>query len=149
MLWMWQKERRKPLSSKSFENRISEELLSNWHQSLYGNIQGKKGDEADNGINHLIARLLPLESNAFLIDRLRVSDTNLIDVIMIGPKGIWIFDVIHINGVIRWKDGVWTRSRSLQKDEQMGTRPTPGLKLFGTTGRAMLLGLLKETSRKS
>lgn len=123
MLWLWQKEKRKPLPPPNpLENPIAEGLLPDWRQGLQGNLPGMKGYEADAGINHLIARLLPLEDKAYLLDRLDYSKADQIDLMMIGPKGIWLFNVIHLSGVIQWKDGVWTRSRgihSLQNDEQV------------------------------
>jgi len=122
MLWMWQKERKKPPPPPNpLGKRISEELLSEWRQCLRGSIKSKKVNEDDTGINHLIARLVPLEDNSYLLDHLSILENDQVNVLVIGTKGIWIFDVIHVNGVIRWNDGVWTRSRGvhrLQRDEQ-------------------------------
>jgi hypothetical protein len=121
MLWMWQKERIKPPPPQNpLENRISAELLVEWRQGLSGTVLGQKGDRDAPGVYHLIARLLPTSDDSFLIDCLNVDENEQVDVVLIGSKGIWLFEAIHLNGVICWNDGIWTRSRgihSLQKDD--------------------------------
>ncbi|HLE14713.1 MAG TPA: nuclease-related domain-containing protein [Anaerolineales bacterium] len=123
MLWMWQKERKKPVPPPNpLEKRNTTEIFAEWRESFRGELLMNERDEDTSGIYHLIARLLPLDSHAYLLYGLQIDENEQVDVLVVGSWGIWVFEVKNLNGVIRWSEGVWTKSRGvhrLQRDEQV------------------------------
>ena len=48
------------------------------------------------------------------------------DVTLVGPKGIWVFEVKYWNGTIRWRAGEWSRERTYYKPGAIKvTEPRP------------------------
>lgn len=61
------------------------------------------------------ARVVPLDT--FILHRLQQNHGDDLDVVLIGPKGIWYFEVKHYNAAFDWRDGVW---RVWQADRKTG-----------------------------
>jgi hypothetical protein len=57
---------------------------------------------------NLIRRLNPLvSSNTLIFHSAEPKKGDDLDVVLIGPKGLWYFEVKYLNANIAWYDGVW------------------------------------------
>ena len=61
------------------------------------------------------ARVVSMDT--FILHRLQQNHGDDLDVVLIGPKGIWYFEVKHYNAAFDWRDGVW---RVWQTDRKTG-----------------------------
>ena len=52
------------------------------------------------------ARIVPLDT--FILHRLQQNHGDDLDVVLIGPKGIWYFEVKHYNATFDWRNGKWS-----------------------------------------
>ena len=67
-------------------------------------------DHGAQGEREFIQQLLDkTNENFFVIARLMQRPKEDVDVILIGPKGIWVFEVKHWSGEIIWDDQGWRR----------------------------------------
>jgi hypothetical protein len=84
-------------------------LLPAWKQSLIGSLPDKKPHPNASGEYHFITRLLSLDDNAYILYGLQLDPVKNADIIIVGSKGVWVFEVIFLKGLIRWKDGKWSQ----------------------------------------
>ncbi|MBI4787091.1 MAG: NERD domain-containing protein [Chloroflexi bacterium] len=54
-----------------------------------------------------IARLQQLREAGFIVHRLQQRPGDDVDVLVVGPKGIWVFEVKYWSRDITWRDGAW------------------------------------------
>ena len=88
---------------------LSQQLVELWWKSLEPRFQTVQnpGDEGVYGFIDLLADNLPnsyLVVSEILTSKRKITDT---DVLLLGPSGIWVFEVKHWYGVIHKKDGEW------------------------------------------
>jgi hypothetical protein len=113
VLWIWQRDDVKPKPPPHpLKNSIINPIILSWKRNLAGPIQIDNIDEKDKGVFSFIARLQIIDSEAYILHNLRIDNENSIDVALIGPRGIWVFEVIHQDGTIRWREGQWTHRRT-------------------------------------
>ena len=116
ILWIWQKDQEKPKAPQNpLKSDLFYPLLPLWKEGLIGSLPKKKPHPDATGEYHLITRLLSLPDRSFILYGLQMTQGEDVDIILVGPKGIWIFEVIHLSGLLRWQDGEWSRISSNRK----------------------------------
>jgi len=75
---------------------------------LIGSLPKKKSNPQETGEYRFIARLQSIQEDAYILNRLQLAPGRDIDLVLIGSKGIWVFEIIYLKGLIRWRDGTWT-----------------------------------------
>jgi len=85
--------------------------------ALWNEIRGRggfgRGDSGDQGIAIVWASFeQALDSDFLWIDGLMVRPHLDVDVLIVGPTGIWAFEVKFTNGLIRCQGGSWTQERT-------------------------------------
>jgi hypothetical protein len=103
------------------KQRIYPDLRTKWMDGLSGDIEKQIPDYPDESRNFeidygaegeriFIQRLNEiLDNHTFAIARFLKNPREDIDLIVIGPKGIWVFEVKHWSGEIYWDDQGWRR----------------------------------------
>lgn len=109
VLWIWQRDQTKPHPPENpLKIGLTQPLIPLWKEGLIGALPKKKPSPEASGEYHFITRLLTLEDNSYILYGLQLpKDTNT-DIILIGSKGIWVFEVIFEEGLIRWQNGNWS-----------------------------------------
>jgi len=116
ILWIWQREHVKPpLPKNPLKIGLIYPLLPVWKQGLIGTLPGKKPNPNASGEYHFITRLLSLDDNAYILYGLQLDPVKNADIIVVGSKGVWVFEVIFLKGLIRWKDGKWSQIETNRK----------------------------------
>jgi hypothetical protein len=82
-------------------------LLSDWHRWLEGPLT--PGDRpGDEGENHFVSSLQRMNfSTSFILRGLRQRQSDGVDVTVVGPIGIWVFEVKFWRGKIGYRSGTW------------------------------------------
>ena len=113
VLWIWQREREKPVPPQNpLKTDLFYPLLPIWKEGLIGSLPKKKPDPDATGEYHFVTRLQSLSDNSYILYRLQLNPSEIVDTIIVGPKGIWLFEVIYLKGLVRWQNGEWSKIRS-------------------------------------
>ena len=113
VMWLWQRSREKPrLPDHPLKNGLVEPLLPIWREGLKGRLPAEKPYEGATGEYHFIARLQSLDSQSYILYRLQQKPGNDVDVTIVGPRGVWVFEVKYLKGTICWRDGVWSHTKT-------------------------------------
>jgi Nuclease-related domain len=113
VLWIWQRDEVKPTPPvHPLKTTLVPPLILSWKRNLTGPIQARRIEEKDKGVFSIIARLQTIDSEAYIIHKLQLDSGKWIDLALIGPQGIWVFEVVHQDGTIRWREGRWTHRRT-------------------------------------
>jgi len=116
VLWIWQRDQVKPLPPKNpLKTVLFEPLFPKWENALFGDLPKKKPHPGATGEYHFITRLQSLADDSSILYRLQLIPGEIIDVVLVGKKGIWVFDVKFLKGLIRWRDGKWTQIQSSRR----------------------------------
>jgi hypothetical protein len=113
-----------PLRGGPQKSGIYPNLRFGWCQGLSGGLkeeipdypghyaEGEK-DHGAEGERLFVRRLLEIFDDRYFVLARSVQRRNEdVDVILIGPKGIWVFEVKHWSGEIYWDDQGWRRSQT-------------------------------------
>src|SRR4030065_609996 len=98
-----------------FKSSLVGPLLPLWLEGIRGQLPAEKAYEGAPGEYHFIARLQILDPSSFVIYRLQQQPGDDIDVTIVGPRGVWVFEVKYLKGTIRWRDGVWTQRKTYHR----------------------------------
>jgi hypothetical protein len=95
-----------PIWRRGMESRIPSEseieALANQMDERGRKQWGKIGEF------NLIRRLsLSVSSDTLILHSVEPKKGDDLDVVLIGPKGLWYFEVKYLNGQIGWRDGTW------------------------------------------
>lgn len=113
VLWLWLKDRQKILPPPHpLRNGLLEPLLPKWREGLRGALPAQKPYEGAVGEYHFIARLQALDSRSYMLYRLRQQPGDDVDVVVVGPRGVWVFEVKYLSGILCWREGVWTHLKT-------------------------------------
>jgi hypothetical protein len=113
LLWYWRRDRRPAQPPvHPFKTNLIPSLLPAWKEGLRGTLPGDKPYEGATGEYHFIARLQALDPDTYILYRLRQQPGDDVDVVLVGSKGIWVFEVKYLKGSIRWRDGKWTHLKT-------------------------------------
>jgi hypothetical protein len=106
---------------------IFPDLRISWMKGLEGGLKSEVSDHPDHynksekdygaqGERDFIRRLMEVCCEAdFVIARSMQRPKEDVDVILIGNKGIWVFEVKHWSGKIYWDDRGWRREQTYYK----------------------------------
>jgi hypothetical protein len=116
VLWIWQRDQVKPTPPNNpLKTDLFEPLFPKWENALYGDLPKKKPHPGATGEYHFITRLLSLADDSSILYRLQLLPGEYIDLVLVGKKGIWVFDIKFLKGLIRWRDGKWTQIQSSRR----------------------------------
>ena len=87
-------------------------LLPLWKEGIIGSLPKKKPHPGAIGEFHFISRLQSSVDEAYILYGLQQRPGEDVDVILVGPKGIWVVEVKYLKGLIRWQDGDWSQIQS-------------------------------------
>lgn len=81
-----------------------------WQKALKGKLPDKLETQGARGEHNFVRRMAhELGSSHFIIYRLQQKQGDDIDVTIVGPTGIWVFEVKYWSGTIKWDNGQWKR----------------------------------------
>jgi hypothetical protein len=87
----------------------TEALLPLWRQALTGTLPAEPPDAGAAGEFALIRLLQRLDSPGYILWRAQQERGDDLDVTLIWPGGVWLFEVKNWTGWITWRDGAWER----------------------------------------
>jgi hypothetical protein len=97
-------------------DRLFPDLYPQWASGLAGRFEGDPSRYGTEGERRFVRRLQQALPEDYLIlhgVQLRHGDD--VDVVLIGPSGVWIFEVKLWSGTIAWQNGRWHRHKSYYK----------------------------------
>jgi len=121
-LW-WLLYRRRGFSgsrSRSAENfsgdDLATSLANDWLARLSARQPARAADYGEAGEQTFIEAVeRRFGREAFLLHRFQQTPGEDLDVLLVGPRGIWLFEVKHWSGVISWQKGRWSRLKRYYK----------------------------------
>ena len=93
-------------------SRLFAALAQPWYAKLKGQLPARMADDGAIGEARFVSSLQALKDFGFIIYRLRQQQGDDVDVVVLGTKGIWVFEVKYWSGTIRWRSGQWSRERA-------------------------------------
>jgi hypothetical protein len=116
--WFWDRERTPPKPPiHPLKENILVPLFGMWREGMRSGVSEKNFPKVLKGTLHLIARLQTVEPDSYLLSRLRTNANDEIPLAIIGNRGVWVFEVVDLEGVIRWQDGKWTVRKSFSRSQ--------------------------------
>ncbi|MBC7251483.1 MAG: NERD domain-containing protein [Anaerolineae bacterium] len=119
--WLWRaiisapKRPQHPLHG-DLKARLFPHLLPLWRQKLRGRLPAHKPYEGATGEHNFVRRLQRLGDDAsYIIYRLQQRPGDDVDVAVVGPKGVWVFEVKYWSGRISYRHGRWSHVKSYYK----------------------------------
>lgn len=110
VLLIWQRDDRKPNPPQNpLKSGVIYPLYPLWKEGLRGELPSKKPHPGATGEYHFITRLLSLDDNHFILYGIQQRYGEDVDVTIVGSKGVWVFEVKYLKGIVRWKEGEWTQ----------------------------------------
>jgi hypothetical protein len=83
-------------------------LLALWRERLIGQLPPMAYEGAA-GEYEFIRYLGKIDDGSVLIYRLQQRPSDDLDVTVVGPRGVWVFEVKFWSGAVSWKAGRWAR----------------------------------------
>lgn len=108
-------------------------LYKEWSKNLLGKFPEKQSDEGATGEKLFVQTLEQIQDKGFILYRLVQNRGDDLDVVIVGSKGIWLFEVKYWSGNIAWEDGEWHKRKSYfgrggkEKTETMQINQPPDL----------------------
>jgi len=113
VLWIWQRDKEKPQPPQNpLKTGLFYPLLPLWKEGLYGSLPKKKPHPGAIGEFHFITRLQSIADDGYILYGLQQQFGEDVDVILVSFKGIWVFEVKYLKGLIRWQNGDWSQIQS-------------------------------------
>jgi hypothetical protein len=110
VLWIWHRDDQKPNPPKNpLKSGVIYPLYPLWKEGLRGELPRKKPHPGATGEYHFITRLLSLDEEFYILYGIQQRFGEDIDVTLVGSKGIWVFEVKYLKGLVRWKEGEWSQ----------------------------------------
>jgi hypothetical protein len=98
---------RPPLDQRALKQAIAQQLQRRWRRGLDSAplFTGKHGDEGERLFINAMGRAL--DDRYLMLHSLLQNGREDIDAVILGPRGIWAFEVKHWNGRVRCQDEEW------------------------------------------
>lgn len=87
-------------------------LLPQWRAELRGFLPEPMPDEGARGEYAFVDTLEKVRSQSYILHRTQQRAGEDIDVIVVGPRGVWVFEVKHWSGKVIYRDGKWSHLKS-------------------------------------
>lgn len=88
-------------------------FLPLWREKLPGRLPGSLSYDGAAGEHDFVKSLQALRiGSSYVLYRLQQQYGDDVDVTIVGPKGIWVFEVKYWSGTIAWQNGQWAREQS-------------------------------------
>mgnify|MGYP000086802438 CR=1 FL=1 len=84
-----------------------EPLLPRWQAGLRGELPSAPGYAGAVGEFAMVRALLRLHAPGYILYKLQQERGDDLDIVLVWPAGIWLFEVKYWAGLIAWRDGVW------------------------------------------
>jgi len=92
--------------------RLFPSLLPRWRQGFAGRFPAGKPYEGVVGERRFVQALQRSKAQGYILYRLRQRQGDDVDVVVVGPSGVWVFEVKYWSGRIVWQNGRWYREKS-------------------------------------
>lgn len=92
--------------------RLFPSLLPRWRQGLVGRFPPGKPYEGVVGERRFVQALQRSKAQGYILYRLRQRPGDDVDAVVVGPSGVWVFEVKYWSGRIVWQNGRWYREKS-------------------------------------
>ncbi len=115
LAWTWWRHKSQipQLPAHPLQSNLITSLFPTWKQSLKGQLPSDKAYDGAEGEHDFVRELRrTLDSSHYIIYRLQQKRGDDIDVTVVGPTGIWVFEVKYWAGSITWQDGQWRRQKT-------------------------------------
>lgn len=114
VFWLWRAVLGQPRPpAHPLQSGLLNSLLPRWREGLRGELPRELPYEGAPGEYNFVAHLQALPGNdSYIIYRLRQQPGDDIDVVVLGPQGVWVFEVKYWSGRIAWHDGQWEHSKA-------------------------------------
>ncbi len=106
---------------------LASQAMPAWRHALTGSLPAEKAYDGATGEYAFIHRMEQvLDDNHFILYRVQQKRGDDVDVMIVGPKGIWIFEVKYWSGTLTWSHGHWQREKSFYDSQgNLVTEPRP------------------------
>ena len=98
-------------------------MLPRWREAMRGKYPASDPDDYGAGAEQKFVELISDIDASFVLYRLKQRENEDADVIVVGQKGIWVFEVKFWSGKITYRDGKWERDDRVFRNEE-GKRET-------------------------
>jgi hypothetical protein len=129
-----------PLKSGPLQRGVYPDLRVSWMEGLSGGLKDEVPDYPDyrdknekdhgaQGERNFIRRLREnLGDGYYVVARVMQRPREDVDIVLIGPKGVWVFEVKHWSGEIYWDDRGWRRLQTYYErgGEEVTKQPEVG-----------------------
>lgn len=123
MLWVWQMTQHPQPPPHPLHSNLIPPLLPSWKRALQGQLPPVMEYDGAAGEYAFVRQLQQgLNDSHYIIYRLQQKQGDDVDVTVVGPGGVWVFEVKYWSGAIMWQDGQWQRQQTYY--ESGGTRAT-------------------------
>ena len=113
IIWLWKaiisspKPPKHPLRG-ALRSKLFPPLLPLWRERLKGRLPVNKPYEGTAGEYEFVRRLARSQmGSSYILYRLQQRPGDDVDVTVVGPKGVWAFEVKYWSGRITWRNGRW------------------------------------------
>jgi hypothetical protein len=126
-----------PFRGSPLQKGVYPDLQASWIEGLSGGLKDEVPDypdyrhnnEKDHGAQGeriFIRRLREdFDDRYYLLARLMQRPREDVDLVLIGPKGVWVFEVKHWSGEIYWDDQGWRRVQTYYERGGVQTTKQP------------------------
>lgn len=90
------------------------DMLPRWRSGMQGVMPEEAPYTGYEGELDFMNRLLALDMPGYIFYRLQQRRGEDLDIVYVGSKGVWVFEVKHWKGIARYKNGAW---QHLKQDE--------------------------------
>jgi hypothetical protein len=99
-------------------NQLFPRLYPQWRRGMKGSMTpGTPDDHGWEGEAELIRALeARIGADTFILHRLQQNYGDDIDVVVVGSRGVWVFEVKFWSGRITWRQGDWTRKQTYYRE---------------------------------
>ncbi len=99
----------------AFDQLVKPELTEQWMEALAVKTPTKGPDEGITGELLFLEKIKHLSKQMFVLHRLVQKNGDDLDVVLIGSKGIWLFEVKYWKGSIQMENGEWQKSKKYKR----------------------------------
>jgi hypothetical protein len=98
--------------------RVFQPMLPRWREAIRGRFPMiSSSDYGANAEKKFIEYIDDIDSSSFVLYRLKQRENEDADVIVIGQKGIWVFEVKYWSGKITYHNAKWERNERIFMSE--------------------------------